>query len=63
MIASEICDEVVCFVPLREIRANMMEPLSLGLEHLFLIGLAQRRHGITMMKVRCGDERRRCTSG
>jgi hypothetical protein len=56
MIASEICDEVVCFVPPGDIRANMIEPLSLGLEHLFMIGLAQRRHGVMMMKVRCGDE-------
>ena len=41
MIASEICDKVVCFVPPGEIRANMIEPLSLGLKRLFMIGLAQ----------------------
>jgi hypothetical protein len=52
MIASEVCDGAVCFVPLREIRANVIMPSFLGLEQSFRMSLAQRRHGVAMMKVR-----------
>jgi hypothetical protein len=41
MIANEICDGVVCFLPLRATRVNMIESFSLELEQLFMMSLAQ----------------------